>query len=160
MSQANPSYVQLVRTLGSAGVVRVGGNTADYAHYAPGEAAVSTPYGTVVNDTVLKELGGFLDATGWKLIWALDLGSGSEADTVAEAKAVLAIAGSGCWRSRSATSPICFPGKNIARQATATSNGWQTTAGIKRLFGRSCHIFRWPDPMLREKPIGYAICRG
>jgi hypothetical protein len=47
----------------------------------------------VVNDAVLQELGGFLRATGWKLIWALDLGKGSEADAVAEARAVLAVAG-------------------------------------------------------------------
>ncbi len=93
MSRANDVYVQLVRTLGVRGVIRVGGNTADYASYAPAAPAVSSPYGTVVNDAVLKELGGFLDATGWKLIWALDLGRGSETDAIAEARTVLAIAG-------------------------------------------------------------------
>jgi hypothetical protein len=93
MSRANSVYVQLVRTLGMRGVIRVGGNTADYASYAPAAPAVSSPYGTVVNDAVLKELGGFLEATGWKLIWAFDLGRGSEMDAIAEARAVLAIAG-------------------------------------------------------------------
>jgi hypothetical protein len=86
------AYVQLVRTLGVPGVVRVGGNTADYARYSPAAQAVSSPFGTVVNDAVLQELGGFLQATGWKLIWALNLGRGSEADAVAEARAVHAIA--------------------------------------------------------------------
>src|SRR5271168_4104577 len=70
------AYVQLVRTLGVRGVVRVGGNTADYARYSPAAQAVSSPFGTVVNDAVLQELGGFLQATGWKLIWALNLGRG------------------------------------------------------------------------------------
>ncbi|MGA3226916.1 MAG: glycosyl hydrolase family 79 C-terminal domain-containing protein [Acidobacteriaceae bacterium] len=93
MSGANSVYVQLVRTLGARGVVRVGGNTADYAHYGAAAPAVSSPYGTVVDDAALQELGGFLQATGWKLIWALDLGSGSEAEAVAEARAVTAIAG-------------------------------------------------------------------
>jgi Glycosyl hydrolase family 79 C-terminal beta domain len=93
MSRANGVYVQLVRTLGGRGVIRVGGNTADYASYAPTAPAVSSPYGTVVNDAVLKELGSFLEATGWKLIWALDLGRGSETDAIAEARAVRAIAG-------------------------------------------------------------------
>jgi hypothetical protein len=93
LSRANGVYVQLVRTLGVHGVIRVGGNTADYASYAPAAPAVSSPYGTVVNDAVLKELGSFLEATGWKLIWALDLGRGSETDAIAEARAVLAIAG-------------------------------------------------------------------
>src|ERR1700677_2191084 len=71
MSRANSVYVQLVRTLGVRGVIRIGGNTADYASYAPTAPAVSSPYETVVNDAVLKELGSFLEATEWKLIWAL-----------------------------------------------------------------------------------------
>jgi Glycosyl hydrolase family 79 C-terminal beta domain len=42
---------------------------------------------------VLKDLGGFLEATGWTLIWGLNLGTGSEAEAIAEAKSVLAAAG-------------------------------------------------------------------
>jgi hypothetical protein len=93
LSGADSAYVQLVRTLGMQGVVRVGGNTADYARYSLAAQAVSSPFGTVVNDAVLQELGGFLQATGWKLIWALNLGRGSEEDAVAEARALLAAAG-------------------------------------------------------------------
>jgi hypothetical protein len=93
LSRTNSVYVQLVRTLGLEGVVRVGGNTADYARYSPAGQVISSPFGTVVNDAVLQELGGFLHATGWKLIWALNLGRGSEADAVAEARAVLTVAG-------------------------------------------------------------------
>jgi hypothetical protein len=83
----------LVRTLGARGVVRVGGNTADYARYAASAASASSPYETVVNQAALQELGGFLRATGWNLIWALNLGTGSETEAVAEARAVTAIAG-------------------------------------------------------------------
>jgi hypothetical protein len=72
---ANSTYVELVRTLGREGVVRVGGNTADYARYMATAKPVSSPYGTMVNDRALKELGGFLEATGWKLIWALKIGN-------------------------------------------------------------------------------------
>ncbi len=93
MSRANSVYVQLVRTLGARGVIRIGGNTSDYASYSPNAPAVSSARGTVVNDAVLRDLGGFLEATGWKLIWGLDLGQGSEADAIAQAKAVLSIAG-------------------------------------------------------------------
>src|ERR1700744_6216257 len=92
LSPANRAYVELVRTLGREGVVRVGGNTADYARYAAAATPVSSPYGTTVNDHTLKELGGFLEATGWKLIWALNLGSDAKEDAVAEAKAVVAVA--------------------------------------------------------------------
>jgi len=93
LSPANKVYVQLVRTLGTRGVIRIGGNTADYAKYSPKGAAVSSARGTVVNDAVLKDLGGFLETTGWKLIWALDLGQGSEADAIAEARIISSIAG-------------------------------------------------------------------
>ena len=93
LDRANQVYVQLVRTLGSRGVIRVGGNTSDYAHYSSGDSPVSSARGTVVNDAVLKGLGGFLEATGWKLIWGLNLGTGSEADMIAETKAILGIAG-------------------------------------------------------------------
>jgi hypothetical protein len=93
LSRTNNVYVQLLRTLGFDGVVRVGGNTADYARYSPAAQAVSSPFETVVNDAVLQELGGFLQATRWKLIWALNLGRGTEADAIAEARAVQAVAG-------------------------------------------------------------------
>lgn len=93
LSRSNQVYVQLVRTLGTRGVIRIGGNTADYAKYSPNAAAVSSARGTVVNDAVLKDLGGFLEATGWKLIWALDLGRGTEADAIAEARIISSIAG-------------------------------------------------------------------
>jgi len=90
---ANRVYLQLVRTLGARGVIRVGGNTSDYATYSPTGNAVSAPTGTVVNDAVLDDLGGFLEASGWNLIWGLNLGTGTKAGAVAEANAVLASAG-------------------------------------------------------------------
>ena len=93
LSQHNAVYVQLVRSLGSRGVIRVGGNTSDYSSYAPTAQAVSSPEtgpGSVVNDTVLHDLGNFLKTTGWNLIWGLNLGKGTEQAAVREAKAVLA----------------------------------------------------------------------
>ena len=93
LSRENRDYAQFVRTLGARGVIRIGGNTSDYAHYAPKAAAVSSPKGTVVNDAVLRDLGGFLEATGWRLIWGFNLGTGTEAEAIAEAKAVKEFAG-------------------------------------------------------------------
>ncbi len=93
LTRSNRVYVQLVRTLGTRGVIRIGGNTADYAKYSPNGAPVSSARGTVVNDAVLKDLGGFLEATGWKLIWALNLGQGTETDAIAEARIISSIAG-------------------------------------------------------------------
>ena len=111
LSPANTVYVQTVRTLSPHGVLRVGGNTADYAHYASVAPVVSSPYGTVVNDAVLQDLGGFLRATGWKLIWALNLGSGSETEAVAEARAVMHAAGERLLAFEIGNEPDIFPGE-------------------------------------------------
>jgi hypothetical protein len=93
LNRRNRVYVQLARTLGRRGVIRVGGNTSDYARYSASAKAVSMPQETVVNDTVLNELGGFLDAIAWRLIWGLNLGTGDESNAIAEARAVLAAVG-------------------------------------------------------------------
>jgi len=94
LSASNEVYVQLVRNLSEQGMIRIGGNTADYASYSPNAAAVSAPKTTVVNDEALQQLASFLGATGWRLIWGLDLGKGTVAEAVAEAKAVQRAAGS------------------------------------------------------------------
>jgi len=88
----NRVLLQLFHTLGAHGVVRVGGNTSDFAHYAASGPPVSSAKGTVVDDAALQRLGGFLAASGWKLIWGLNLGSGSEAEAIAEARSVRSIA--------------------------------------------------------------------
>jgi hypothetical protein len=93
LSRANTAYVQLVRTLGTRGIIRIGGNTSDYSRYAPTAPAVSSPETgppSVVNDAVLRDLGTFLEATGWKLIWGLNLGRGTKQEAIDEARAVLA----------------------------------------------------------------------
>ncbi len=92
LSGTNRVYAQMVRTLGAADVIRIGGNTSDYAAYSEGGKAVSAPKATVINRESLRELGTFLDATGWKLIWGLNLGQDRQSEAVAEAQAVSAIA--------------------------------------------------------------------
>jgi hypothetical protein len=95
LSAQDAVYVQLVKTLGTRGVIRVGGNTADYASYSATGQPVSSPEGkagSVVNDAVLRDLGSFLDVTGWRLIWGLNLGSGTQENAIQEAKSVTAAA--------------------------------------------------------------------
>lgn len=110
MNGANSVYVRLVRTLGARGIIRIGGNTSDYAHYSATAAPVSSAFGTVVNDAMLRDLGGFLKATGWKLIWGLDLGRGSQSEAIAEAKAVLSVAGERLLAIEVGNEPDQFPG--------------------------------------------------
>ena len=93
LSGKNHRMIQFVRTLGPAGVIRIGGNTSDDAHWSGDGQAVSAPKGTVVNKAVIADLGDFLRATGWKLIWGLNLGSGTADEAVEEAQAVAASAG-------------------------------------------------------------------
>jgi hypothetical protein len=91
LSAQNAAYVQLVRTLGTQGVIRVGGNTSDYSSYVENGQPLSSPEGkagSIVNQAVLRDLGTFLDATGWTLIWGLNLGNGSLENAIQEAKAV------------------------------------------------------------------------
>jgi hypothetical protein len=105
----NALYIELVRTLGANGVIRVGGNTSDYASYKPLGRPVSSPKATVINDAVLHDLGSFLDATGWKLIWGLNLGGGSAQQAVEETQAVLAGAGRNLLAIEIGNEPDLFP---------------------------------------------------
>jgi hypothetical protein len=93
LSASNRVYVELVQQLGARGVIRVGGNTSDYSSFLPHAAAVAAPKGVVVNARSLRELAEFLRATGWSLIWGLNLGNGNVAQAVAEARAVADVVG-------------------------------------------------------------------
>ena len=79
-----------IRTLGPRGVIRVGGNTSDYSIWSPNGQAAALPKATVTNRPSIRNLGTFLHATGWDLIWGLNLGHGtpeSDADQAAEVAA-------------------------------------------------------------------------
>ena len=82
--------MQLVRGLGAHGVIRIGGITSDSAHFSPDAVASPSAKATVINAANLSELAGFLDATGWRLIWGLNLGDGDRQNALAEAVAVAA----------------------------------------------------------------------
>lgn len=116
LSAKNRTYVQLVRTLGPRGVIRVGGNTSDYSSFALNGKAVSAPKATVVNEARLRELGTFLDATGWKLIWGLNLGGGSEQNAVEEAQAVMAAAKDKLLAFEIGNEPDLFGGRGAAHR--------------------------------------------
>jgi len=121
LAGADSIYVQLVRNLGARGVIRIGGNTSDYSQYSANAPAASSAYGTVVNKASLQNLGIFLEAVGWKLIWGLNLGgdpkaaskggspSGGIAQAIAEAKAVLAIAEDHLLAFEIGNEPDLFP---------------------------------------------------
>jgi len=119
LSAKNPVYVQLCRTLGSSGTIRVGGNTSDYASYAASSQAFSSPEtgtGSIVNEAVLRELGSFLEATGWSLIWGLNLGRGTVEGVVEEANAVRAATGPHLLAFEIGNEPDLFPHREMHRK--------------------------------------------
>ncbi|HZL37978.1 MAG TPA: glycosyl hydrolase family 79 C-terminal domain-containing protein [Tepidisphaeraceae bacterium] len=108
LSGKNRRMIQFVRTLGKAGVIRVGGNTSDDAHWSADGQPVSRPVGTVVNKAVIADLGHFLRATGWKVIWGLNLGRSTPAEVVAEARAVADSAGNSLLAFETGNEPDLF----------------------------------------------------
>src|SRR5580704_17604361 len=90
LSDKNRAYVQLVRGLGANGVIRVGGITSDSASFAADAASSPAAKATVISAANLRELAAFLDTTGWRLIWGLNLGSGNMQNAADEAVAVKA----------------------------------------------------------------------
>jgi hypothetical protein len=99
-SAANAGLVALVRRLGSSGVLRIGGNTSAYSVWSPHGSKKSdyiaapdtgrkAPPRRPVTPAAIRNLRGFLDATGWSLIYGLNMGGGTpeaaadEADYVA-----------------------------------------------------------------------------
>ncbi|MBA2589404.1 MAG: hypothetical protein H0U98_12360 [Alphaproteobacteria bacterium] len=93
LSADNRAYVQLVRNLGRDGVIRIGGNVSDFSIYDANGTSKWEPKDTVLTLANLRQLRGFLDATGWKLIWGLNLGGDKLDNAVEEAKAVAQVMG-------------------------------------------------------------------
>jgi hypothetical protein len=110
LTGSNRAYVQFVRTLSPAGVMRIGGNTSDYASWSPDGPAVSSPKATVVDRRGVADLGTFLRATGWRLIWGFNLGRGTVEQAVDEAVAVASSVGDRLLAFEIGNEPDLFPG--------------------------------------------------
>jgi hypothetical protein len=100
---ANAELVGLVKRLGRSGVLRIGGNTSEYSRWTPETPSamgpeMSAPQGPVGPDTgkhpprptiitphAIRNLRGFIDATGWKLIYGLNMGTETPETAAAEA---------------------------------------------------------------------------
>jgi len=88
----NRTLLRLLRTLGSEGVLRIGGNTSERTLWrtqdasAPRENFVITPF-------AIDRLAGFLRALGWRLIYGLNLAAGTPEEAAAEAAYVAGAVG-------------------------------------------------------------------
>jgi hypothetical protein len=97
-SAENTALVGIFRTLSPAGVLRLGGNLSEFTIWSETEPATAPePDGLVGPDPGHREprtftltprsilnLRGFLDATGWRCIYGLNLGGGSLEQALAE----------------------------------------------------------------------------
>lgn len=101
-SPANGPLAGFHRHLGAAGVLRIGGNTSEYGVWSPTAAPLRAMPEAVGPDTghrppprrpvtplAIHNLRGFLQLSGWRLIYGLNMGSES-AETVADEAAYVA----------------------------------------------------------------------
>ena len=94
-SAKNARMIRLYDNLGRQGLIRIGGNVSDHTRFvANGTATPKTEREvTIINQTSLRELSDFSRDTGWKVMWGLNLGTGSREEAVEEALAVDAALG-------------------------------------------------------------------
>ena len=92
---SNFVMTRLYRNLSPHGLIRVGGNVSDHTRYVRNGVAVPKTERevTLLNEGSLRNLGDFARGAGWKVMWGLNLGSGSKAEAVEEAQAVDAALG-------------------------------------------------------------------
>jgi len=84
----NHRYLNLIKGLGSAGVLRVGGIVADYTRYEAAGTSRAERQNTVITRADLNRFAEFLKATGWSAIWSVNFAQGRMEDAIVEARAV------------------------------------------------------------------------
>ncbi len=104
----NTELIGLIRRLGKSGVLRIGGNTSEYCYWTPNPTAaqLSAPSAPVnpstgkhpdqvrrITPEAVRNLSAFIDATGWKLIYGLNMGTGTPEDAADEAAYVMKLIG-------------------------------------------------------------------
>src|SRR5215472_2578552 len=87
LSVDNHRYVNLIKGLGPAGVLRAGGIVADYTRYEANGTSKTERQNTVITRTDLQRFGEFLKETGWSAIWSVNFAQGSIEDAIVEARA-------------------------------------------------------------------------
>jgi hypothetical protein len=107
-SAQNTALIEIFRALSPAGVLRLGGNLSEFTVWSETEPATAPEAGGLVGPdpghreprtfTItplsIRNLKGFLDATGWRCIYGLNLGGGTVEQAVAEGSYVARTLGS------------------------------------------------------------------
>ena len=89
-SGQNTKLIQLYHNLNPHGLIRIGGNISDQTKYLADSASIAHTEKevTIINHKDLVNLQEFAHATGWKIMWGLNLGTGSKEEATQEAVAV------------------------------------------------------------------------
>ena len=80
----NRTLLRLLRTLGAEGVLRIGGNTSERTRWRT-QATLAPREDFVITPLAIDRLAGFLRALGWRLIYGLNLATGTPEEAAAEA---------------------------------------------------------------------------
>ena len=97
-SPQNTALIQMFRTLSPSGVLRLGGNLSEFTLWSETEPATPPekgglvgpdpghrePHTFVITPRSIRNLQGFLTATGWRCIYGLNLGGGTLEQALAE----------------------------------------------------------------------------
>jgi len=105
-STENKALIKLFRDLSPTGVLRLGGGSSEFTTFSSQEVAGKPPFevfgpdtsktvkrGTINTPLAFRNLRAFLDETGWRCLYGLNLGQGTIENAVAEAAAVHKILG-------------------------------------------------------------------
>ena len=100
-SAQNTSLIQLFRTLGERGVLRIGGNMSEFTVWSPVDTDVTTAGETegpdpgkgsdrtfTITPRAIQNLAEFLNAVNWRLIYGLNLAKGTPESATEEASCV------------------------------------------------------------------------
>jgi hypothetical protein len=81
----NDFVLELIRSLGKSGIIRIGGNTSEQTVWRPERASAAQSGTFVITPAAIDRLAGALRIIGWQLIYGLNLARGEPEDAAAEA---------------------------------------------------------------------------
>lgn len=105
---SNTALIGLFNRLGARGVLRIGGNTEEYTRWSAEDAdalqnhtpsaigpdaGTAAKAGSIITPLAIRNLKGFIDRTGWRILYGLNLRHGSPENAAAEAKYVASTLG-------------------------------------------------------------------
>lgn len=120
-NNADQSLQGLIRRLGSGGVLRVGGNSSEYSNWNGMTTGHAQMYNIGPED--IDRLAAVADNVNWKVIYGLNLGTGSPQQAAAEAKAVHTRLGNRLLAFQIGNEPDLFAGNGL-RPRTYTVNDY------------------------------------